>query len=68
MIDLTDPRFGYDANGDLNYVESLGQWIGDDDDGYWSADFDQMHCRYGTFTGYQGSADFMCGACESGEE
>jgi hypothetical protein len=36
--------------------------------GYLDGDYDVTHCTHGTYVGYPGGPDYMCGWCESGEE
>ena len=33
---------------------------------YFAEDRDQVYCKHGTYTGYPGGPDFICGACEDG--
>ena len=33
---------------------------------YFAGDREQVYCKHGTYIGYPGGADYMCGACENG--
>ena len=35
---------------------------------YFVEDRDQVHCRHGSYIGYPGGADYICGACEDGAD
>ena len=35
---------------------------------YFAEDRDQVHCKHGTYIGYPVGPDFMCGACENGQD
>ena len=34
--------------------------------GYFEEDYDSTHCEHGTFVGYPGGVDYICGYCEGG--
>ncbi len=47
------------------------QWVSLSDSdpgnvGYFSVDHDQTHCMHGTYVGYPGGPDYICGYCEDG--
>lgn len=33
---------------------------------YFADDFEKVHCKHGTYIGYPGGPDYICGACEMG--
>lgn len=33
---------------------------------YFAEDYGRVHCKHGTYIGYPGGADYICGPCEDG--
>lgn len=51
-----------------NYIPAPGQEEVDDTDFGDDGRYGGNYCKHGTYIGTPGGADFMCGACEAGEE
>ena len=37
-----------------------------DGEGYFTEDRESVYCKHGTYVGYPGGADYICGFCEDG--
>lgn len=54
----------YDLMGDIGDDFQVVDLGGGEE--YFADDYDQVHCIHGSYIGYPGGADYICGMCEDG--